>query len=162
MTEIQALPAVVHEVTVPAPVERTFEAYTQEQDQWVAEGHWLGDSRPSAVVFEPQVGGRWYERASDGTERDWGRVLVWEPPGRMVLSWMIGVSGDRWDFDPDPEHGSRVELTFTPTDDGRTVVRVEHTGFEAHGDGAQAIHGGVGGADGWPADLAELAAYAGR
>jgi uncharacterized protein YndB with AHSA1/START domain len=89
-------------------------------------------------------------------------VLVWEPPGRMVLSWMIGVDGEMWAFDPDPEHGSRVELTFTPTEDGRTVVRVVHTGFEAHGAGAQAIHGGVGASDGWPADLAELAAYAGR
>ena len=162
MTDIETLPGVVHEITVPAPVDRAFEAYTREQHAWVAEGHWLGEGRPAAVVFEPRPGGRWFERAADGTESEWGRVLEWDPPGRLVLSWMIGVIDDRWGFDPDPDHGSRVELTFTPTDDGRTVVRIEHTGFQAHGGGAQAIHDGVGGSDGWPADLAELAAYVGR
>jgi uncharacterized protein YndB with AHSA1/START domain len=154
------LPAVVHEVTVPAPVERTFTAYTQEQHRWIAEDHWLGESRPAAVVLEPRPGGRWYERAADGTESDWGTVLEWDPPGRIVLRWMVGVVDGGWGFDPDPEHASRVELTFTPTDDGRTVVRLEHTGFEAHGAGARIIHGGVGGTDGWPADLAGLVAHA--
>lgn len=115
--------------------------------------------RPAEIVYEPRAGGRWFERGADGTEHNWGEVLVWEPPRRLVLAWMVGASTGEWEFDPDPAHASRAEITFTPTDTGTTRVRVTHTGFEAHGPGAASIRRGVCPADGkggWPEDLRDL------
>jgi len=111
---------------------------------------------PAEIVYEPFSGGRWYERGRDGREFEWGRVLEWDPPHRLVLAWMVGASTGVWAFDPDPACASRVEITFEPCAAG-TRVRVTHTGFEAHGSGAASIHLGVSGSGGWADDLRDLA-----
>jgi uncharacterized protein YndB with AHSA1/START domain len=80
------------------------------------------------VVFEPTVGGRIYERTADGTEYNWGEILVWEPPKRLVYVWHIG--SDRSD-------ATEVEVTFTSQGD-QTSVRIEHTGWERLGSSADA------------------------
>jgi uncharacterized protein YndB with AHSA1/START domain len=158
MSESRTYAPVVAEVTVPAGLARAFELYTVEQAAWVTEGHRLGDERPAAIVFEPTTGGRWYERQPDGTECDWGRVLEWDAPERLLLAWMIG--GD-WQFDSDVERASRVEITFTEVAAGQTVLRVVHSAFEAHGDGGESVARGVGSvSDGWQADLNGLVAFA--
>jgi hypothetical protein len=41
--------------------------------------------------------GRWYATHEDGSESDTGKVLVWEPPQRIILAWQINAS---WQFDP--------------------------------------------------------------
>ncbi len=158
MTDTETLAPVVAEVTVPADPERAFEIYTLHHSEWVTTDHYLGSERPEAIVLEPFAGGRWYERQPDGSECDWGRVLEYDPPHHLVLSWMIGVIGDGWGYDPDPAHGSRVEITFTAAESGHTLVRLVHSGFEAHGAGAAVIHSGVGQPDGWTADLAAYVA----
>lgn len=96
-----------------------------------------------------------FERAADGREYDWGRVLEWDPPHRLVLSWMVNATTGAWAFDPDPELASRVEITFEDRG-GKTRVQVVHTGFEAHGTGAESIRRGAGGENGWSDDLADL------
>jgi uncharacterized protein YndB with AHSA1/START domain len=156
MSETQSYTPVVAEVTVPAGLARAFELFTVEHAAWLSEGHWLGDERPAAIVFEPTAGGRWYERQPDGTECDWGRVLEWGAPGRLVLAWML--DGD-WRFDPDAERASRVEVTFTEVGPDQTVLRLVHTGFEAQGEGGGSVHRGVGSADGWQAYLDALVAF---
>ncbi|WP_419705410.1 SRPBCC family protein [Promicromonospora sp. NFX87] len=156
MSETQSYAPVVAEVTVPAGQARAFELFTVEHAAWLAEGHWLGGERPAAIVFEPTPGGRWYERQPDGTECDWGRVLEWSAPGRLVLAWML--DGD-WRFDPDVERASRVEVTFTEVGPDQTVLRLVHTGFEARGAGGGSVHRGVGSADGWQAYLDALVAF---
>lgn len=110
---------------------------------------------PGEIIYEPRAGGRWFEKGPDGREYDWGRVVEWDPPRRLVLSWMVNATSGEWAFDPDPDHASRVEITFE--DLGReTRVQVRHTGFEAHGPGAESIRRGVGGGNGWSDDLADL------
>jgi uncharacterized protein YndB with AHSA1/START domain len=37
--------------------------------------------------LEQRLGGRWYELSEDGSQADVGKVLVWEPPERFVISW---------------------------------------------------------------------------
>ena len=60
------------------------------------------------MIVEPRAGGRWYEIAGDGRECDWGRVLHWQPPGRLVLVW--GLTAE-WRYDPG--FHTEVEVTFT-------------------------------------------------
>ena len=133
--------------------------YVHGYSGWALTEHHLRDTEPEAIVLEPVAGGRWYERHADGTECDWGSVLEVDAPHRIVLAWHVGVVGERWGYDP--EHGSRVTVTFTAVGDRQTVVRLEHRDFEAHGAGAEAIRSGVADADGWAADLAAYAVAAG-
>jgi hypothetical protein len=67
---------------------------------------------------------------------------------------MVGVQDGRWVYDSNPEHASRVDLTFEAIGAGQTLVRVVHTGFEAHGAGAASIRDGV--TPGWQEDLQDL------
>ena len=73
------------------PVERAFRVFTDQIDDWWIREHHIGSADLERVVIEPREGGRWYEIGVDGSECDWGRVLEWEPPGRLVLAWQISV-----------------------------------------------------------------------
>lgn len=96
------------------------------------------------VILEPHVGGRWFERAEDGTERQWGKVLAWEPSGRMLLAWQL-----------DAQHGfkasmqTEVEIRFIAEGPKATRVELEHRAFEGMGADAQAVHDSVGSPGGW-------------
>ena len=145
--------AVRRELTVPAPPERAFAVFTDRFDSWWPRSHSIGGSELAEAVVEPRAGGRWYERGADGSETDWGEVLAWEPPHRLILSWRIG--GD-WALDPDPAHASEIEVPFAPEGDG-TRVAVEHRGFERHGATAAALAEGVAGDGGWNGLLKQFA-----
>jgi uncharacterized protein YndB with AHSA1/START domain len=145
------LDAVTAEIGVPVDPATAFELYVSRPGRrHPAEGL---SGAPAEIVYEPFPGGRWYERAADGRECEWGRVAEWDPPHRLVLAWMVGASTGEWAFDPDPAHASRAEITFEPTDRG-TCVRVRHTGLEAHGSGAASIRRGA--SRGWVEDLEDL------
>jgi uncharacterized protein YndB with AHSA1/START domain len=153
MTTSATYAPVTAEITVPVDPATAFGLYvTRPGRQHPAHGQ---SGTPQAIVYEPFDGGRWYERDADGDTHDWGRVLIWQPPHRLVLAWMVGAPTGEWTFDPDPSHASRVEITFTAVDDG-TRVRVLHTGFETHA-GGDSIHRGVDSDLGWTDDLADLA-----
>lgn len=141
-------------VDVAAPVEKAFTVYTEQYGSWYPKDHFLGAGPAETVVIEPFAGGRWYERQADGSEPEWGRVLAWEPPGRLLLSWAVG--GD-WTHDPDERHHSEIEVTFTAIDGGTRVV-LEHRHLDRHGDGAGPLFRGVSGTDGHPLYLRRFAA----
>jgi hypothetical protein len=68
-------------ITVNVPVERAFEVFTGKQSSWWPLGtHHIGEQDAVAAVLEPREGGRWFERAADGSECEWGRVLSWGRP----------------------------------------------------------------------------------
>jgi uncharacterized protein YndB with AHSA1/START domain len=83
----------------------------------------------------------------DGSECEWGQVLAYEPPTRLLLSWQINGT---WQYDPDLAHASEVEVIFTDLGDGRTRVDLEHRAFERHGATASSVQDAVGGDGGWP------------
>ena len=105
--------------------------------------------------MEPRAGGRWFERGEDGTECDWGRVLVWEPPSRVVLAWQISAE---WKFDPGLQ--TEVEVRFIAEGPKLTRVEFEHRNLERYGDKAEAVRKSISSDGGWPGLLAAYAAAA--
>jgi uncharacterized protein YndB with AHSA1/START domain len=133
------VPPVRASVTVTAPVEKAWRVYTDQYGSWYPKGHFLGDGPAETVVIEPREGGRWYEKQPDGSEPEWGRVLTWQPPHRLVLSWTTGAD---WKPDPDPAHWSEIEVLFSAVAGG-TRVDLEHRYLGRLGAAAAPIREGV-------------------
>ena len=105
-------------------------------------------------VFEPRVGGHVYDRGIDGSECHWARVLAYEPPERVVISWDISP---QWQIETDPQKTSEVEVKFISEAPERTRVELEHRHLERHGEGWQQTRDAVGSEGGWPGCLRKFA-----
>src|SRR3954471_15856458 len=148
--------AVVKTVTVQAPRERAFTVFTEGMSAWwPLDGYHIGAAPAVDAVIEPREGGRWFERGDDGAECQWGRVLAWEPPGRVVLAWQIGAD---WAFDA--LLMTEVEVRFADAGEGRTRVELEHRDLERYGDRAEEMRATFGGDGGWNGLLQRFAADA--
>ena len=148
-----AAPAVRQSVVVDAPRERAFTIFTERMSTWwPLATHSIGTKPVTTAVVEPRAGGRWFERSADGSECDWGRVLVWEPPQRVVLTWQLSA-----DFQADPDLHTEVEVRFHAEEDGRTRVELEHRGLEAFGGRAEEMRGVFDSEGGWRGMLAGFA-----
>jgi uncharacterized protein YndB with AHSA1/START domain len=153
MTEQALLPPITGIVTVALPIARAFEVFTGSIDTWWPHQYHIGQADIAEVVLEPHVGGRWFEKGVDGSECDWGRVLAWESPQRVVFTWQIN---GMWQFDPDPAHASEIEALFRADGPDQTIVEVEHRHFERLVAG-QGVHGAINGGGGWELLLAGYA-----
>lgn len=133
-------------IRVNAKPERAFEVFTAGMGRWWPPTHSINPTKSpiAAVVIEPRIGGRWYERGDDGSECDWGRVLVWEPPTRLVLAWQIGA---QWVFDPSLV--TEVEIRFNANAAGGTEIRLEHRNLERFGDAAANVRATIDSDGGW-------------
>ncbi len=140
-------------VLVQAPPERAFQVFTEGFASWWPASHSILEGGQEAAFIEPAEGGRWYERGPAGEECDWGRVLAFEPPRRLVLSWLLD---ERFELDPDESKASQVEVAFTPEGDG-TRVEIVHSGFDRRGEGGEGVATGVAGEGGWSGLLARYA-----
>jgi hypothetical protein len=135
-------------VVVRAPIAHAFKVFTERFDTWWPRTHYIGKAEPFTAVLEPREGGRWFERGADGSECEWGRVLVYSPPTRVAVSWQIGAD---FKYDPDPTKASRVEVTFHDDGNGATRVELVHSQLDRHGDGWEKLRESVGSAGGWGA-----------
>lgn len=148
--------AVVHQrVVVEAPIERAFTVFTERFGDFKPPEHNLLHSPIAETVFDPRVGGHIYDRAVDGTECHWARVLAYEPPDRVVFSWDIGP---QWELEANPDNTSEVEVRFVAETSERTRVELEHRNIDRHGPGWQAVRDGVADDQGWPLYLARYVA----
>jgi uncharacterized protein YndB with AHSA1/START domain len=121
-------------ILVPGPPERAFSVFTRRlHNWWVKEYTWSGPDALAEIGIEPREGGMAYEIGPHGFRTDWGRVVAWQPPRRLVFVWQIGP--DRAPV-PDPVQASEVEVRFSPADGG-TLVELEHRNFDRHGDAAE-------------------------
>jgi uncharacterized protein YndB with AHSA1/START domain len=132
-------------VLVNAPQAHAFVVFTEQHGTWwPLKTHHIGANPAQTAIIEPRVGGRWFERSSDGVECDWGRVLVWEPPHRIVLSWDIGAD---WKYDP--ELGTEVEVRFISKGRDTTLVELEHRRLERYGAQAETMQATFDSERGW-------------
>ena len=147
--------AVHKSIIVKASAERAFEVFTAGFDTWWPRSHHIGKAPMKKAIVEGHVGGRCYTAQTDGTECDWGRVLVWEPPLRVVLAWQIDGN---WQFQPDLAKSSEVEVRFTAEPDGSTRVDLKHRHLERHGEDAGAVRTAIDSPNGWTGSLQLFAA----
>jgi uncharacterized protein YndB with AHSA1/START domain len=136
-------------ITVGVPVARAFEVFSAHMGTWWPKSHSVGTAPQMAVVIEPRTTGRWYEIGEDGSECDWGEVLAWEPPTRLLLAWRIGAD---WRFDPDLL--TEVEVRFVPVGERTTRVELEHRLLDNMGEAAQAMRAKLDDEQGWGGLLA--------
>jgi uncharacterized protein YndB with AHSA1/START domain len=97
----------------------------------------MAESPGETVVLEPFIGGRWYERAADGSETEWGRVLAFEPPHRILLSWRMSAD---WGHASEQDRAPEIEVTFIAESTNRTRIFFEHRHLERYGDEAQRMY----------------------
>jgi uncharacterized protein YndB with AHSA1/START domain len=112
------------EFSVACSVDHAFAVWADRTSMWWPHDHSVSGDPALTVTFEPRAGGRIFERTSQGDEHDWGQVLVWEPPAKLVYLWHIGQ---------DPSAATEVEVTFT-VDGQRTTVSIVQRGWERLGD----------------------------
>src|SRR5207302_686113 len=82
---------IIHKtITVARPPDVAFKLFTDEIGSWwPSQTHSFvgGDAR---CVLEPAVGGRLYERNSEGKEYTIGEVVAYEPGRRVSFTWNHG------------------------------------------------------------------------
>ena len=158
MTSTEAA-VVRRQVMVNAPQAEAFAAFVERFGEFKPPEHNLLTAPITETVFEPRVGGHICDRAADGSECRWARVLAYDPPDRVVFSWDIGPA---WQIEADPDLTSEVEVRFLPEGPDRTRVELEHRNLDRHGPGWQSVADGVSHDQGWPLYLARYAALLGE
>ena len=152
----QAADVVVRrQIVVEAPIERAFTVFTERFGDIKPPEHNLLTAPIAETVLERRVGGHIVDRAVDGSECRWARILAYDPPNRIVFSWDISP---RWQLETDPDLTSEVEVRFVADGPERTLVELEHRNLDRHGTGWESVGEGVEGEQGWPLYLARYAA----
>ena len=154
MTTPAAATSMRHEIVVHAPIARAFSVFTDDFGSFKPPEHNMLGVEIAETVFEPRAGGKLYDRGIDGSECHWARVLAYEPPDRVVISWDINP---QWQIETDPAKTSEVEVKFIAEAPDRTRVQLEHRNLDRHLEGREAVREGVDSEGGWPMYLQRFA-----
>jgi uncharacterized protein YndB with AHSA1/START domain len=141
-------------ISVEAPIEEAFSVFTEGIGTWFPSEYNLLEVDIAERIFEPRVGGRVYDRGTDGSECHWARVLAFEPPDRLVISWDISP---HWQIETDPDKTSEIEVHFTVESPERTRVELEHRNIDRHGDGWEGLREQLDSEGGWPGCMQRFA-----
>ena len=139
--------AIHHSIVVDAPIDRAFSVFTEDFGSFKPPEHNMLAVEIAETVFEPRAGGRLYDRGVDGSECHWARVLAYEPPHRVVISWDINP---QWQIETDLDKTSEVEVRFIAETPERTRVELEHRNLDRHLEGWEELREGVDSDGGWP------------
>lgn len=145
--------AVRQQIVLGVAPARAFDLFTTRMTDWWPPEHHIGTAPIEQIVIEPREGGRWFTRHTDGSETSTGFVQVWEPPSRLVMTWQITAD---WSFDT--ALVTAIELTFTPAENGHTLVDLTHRDFDNYGPDADHMRQTFNSPDAWPRTLAAFAA----
>jgi uncharacterized protein YndB with AHSA1/START domain len=151
---MQDINTIHKEIFVNASREHAFKVFAEQFNTWWPGSHHIGASDLDRVVIEPKSGGRWYEIGTDGAETPWGKVIAYEPPARLLLTWQISA---QWSYDQDLI--TEVEVTFVPQNSG-TLVTLEHRNLDRYGESTESHKAGLDGEGGWGALMQMFAAVA--
>jgi uncharacterized protein YndB with AHSA1/START domain len=135
------------QVVVEASIDEAFSVFTEGIGTWMPPEYNMLAVPIAERVFEPRAGGRVYDRGTDGSECQWARVLVYEPPNRVVIGWLISP---HWQIETDPSKISEVDVRFVSEAPNRTRVELEHRHIDRHGEGWQKQRDELGAEGGWP------------
>jgi uncharacterized protein YndB with AHSA1/START domain len=135
--------AVRKDILVKASPARAFEIFTGKMGRWWPASHNTQPTAITDVIIEPRAGGRWFSRHEGGQEAEWGKVIAWEPPNRLLLAWQLNA-----EFKYDPEFITEVEVRFVAEGEG-TRVLLEHRNLERYGEAAERVRRTIDSPDGW-------------
>jgi hypothetical protein len=137
------------QLKVGLPVERAFRLFTEEIGKWwPLSTHSVGEEQAESCFFEGWVGGRIVEILKDGSQSEWGKVLIWEPFRKVSFQWYPGRA---------PDTAQEVTVTFSETPGG-ALVELVHAGWETLGEDALARRDGY--VTGWDYVLAKYVVHA--
>jgi len=143
MTTETTKPSFVYVSYIQTTPEKVWQAFV---DTDVMAQYWLGPTSDCVRVnvSDWKVGSKWEHQRLDAahTVDICGKVLEFNPPSRMVLSWA------RPSEVADESKHSRVEIDIEQRIDGLVRLTVSHTDLDTQ------MHEGVSG--GWPAVLSNL------
>jgi uncharacterized protein YndB with AHSA1/START domain len=112
-------------ILVRCDVETAFRVWTEQIDLWWPKSHSRSRDPNTTVMLEARIGGRLYERTSQGVEHDWGEVIAWEPPHHFAFHWYLG-SG--------PSQPTHVDVRFISQESENTRIEISHRGPELIGE----------------------------
>jgi uncharacterized protein YndB with AHSA1/START domain len=141
-------------IVVEAPIDQAFSVFTDDLGSWWPPEYNLLEVDIAKRVFETHVGGHVYDIGTDGSECHWARVLAFEPPSRLVISWDLSP---QWQVETDPDKTSEVEVRFVSEAPDRTRVELEHRNLDRHGDGWDGLRDQIGADSGWPGAMRRFA-----
>jgi uncharacterized protein YndB with AHSA1/START domain len=121
------------QLKVSLPTQPAFELFTAGIGKWwPLLTHSVGEEQAVTCFFEGWLGGRIVEVLKDGSQSEWGRVILWEPFHKVSFYWYPGRAADT---------AQEVTVTFNEISTG-TLVELVHTGWENLGAVAQARRDG--------------------
>jgi uncharacterized protein YndB with AHSA1/START domain len=143
-------------VRVKAPPAVAWRVFTEQMGAWwPLATHKIGAAKAVDAVIEPRVGGRWYEHGDYGSTCDWGTVLAWEPPSRLMLTWDISAD---WRYEPNLK--TEIEVRFIAEGRNSTRVELEHRRLDRFGARRDEMRGTFDSEMGWNGLLEAFAARA--
>ncbi|WP_168203173.1 SRPBCC family protein [Marinobacter fonticola] len=139
--------AIRHSVVVPLIQSDAFRLFTDGLASWWPAEYTWSQGTLVDLRIEPRKSGRCTEQGPYGFECDWGRVLEWSAPEKLVITWQIGLNREP---QPDPEQASTVIIDFRPETSDTCSVTLEHRNIERHGQGADEYQAALSSDYGWP------------
>lgn len=93
----------------------SFRVFCEEMGEWWPGGY----GKDTKVFLEGRVGGRYFERSSDGKESEIGRVTAYQPPTLVAFTFKA----------PSWSVPTQVTVRFLAEGSG-TRIELEHSGWE--------------------------------
>ena len=147
------------EMEIQLPREETFKRFiTGLNSWWPKEYTWSGQVLEE-IKIEPETGGKCYETGPYNFRCDWGRVMTYEAPDKLVITWQISPARVP---EPDPGKASEITVLFKELEPEVTGVEFEHGKLSKHGEGWEEYYDAMKSEQGWPYILNKFREYCGR
>ncbi len=106
-------------IRVERSPEISFRVFVEAIGEWWPKGPSFNGKVQKDMIIEGRIGGRFFERYTDGTEYEIGQITAFEPPTLVGFTWRA----PSWDQD------TQVQIRFTAEGSG-TRVELEHSGWD--------------------------------